>query len=83
MKADRMAPLRAMGRGRLVAYLAMVGAASGLLAWLVVYAADLVFDIKKPTVLAPALAIPRGALYGVIFALILSAYWKRRAGRAG
>ncbi len=82
MKADRTAPLRAMGRGRLVAYVAAVGAASGLLAWLVVYAAGLLFAIEKPTVLALALAIPRGALYGVIVALILSAYWKQRAGRA-
>lgn len=74
-----MARFRAMGRWPFVRYLAVVGAASGLLAWLVAYAAHFVFGVDKPSVLALVLAIPRGALYGVIMALILSAYWTRRA----
>lgn len=36
-----------------------------------------VFDFDKPSVLPLVLAIPRGALYGVIIALILRAYWNR------
>ncbi len=72
-----MASLRAMERKKLVAYLALIGGVAGLLAWLVVYAAHLVVDASKPSVLALVLAIPRGALYGVIMALILRAYWNR------
>jgi len=74
-----MASLRAMKRGALVRYLAAVGGFAGLIAWLFAYAAAGVFDIGKPSVLALVLAIPRGALYGVILALILRAYWRRSA----
>ena len=74
--------MRAMSRSTLVARLGLVGAVSGIIAWAVMLVAHLVFGVDRPSVTSLLLAIPRGALYGVILALILHAYWKRHPGNS-
>lgn len=69
--------MRAMSRSALVVRVALIGAASAPIAWAMVLVAHWVFGGDGPSVTALLLAIPRGALYGVILALILHAYWKR------
>jgi membrane associated rhomboid family serine protease len=68
---------RTMGTWSLVLYLATVGAFAGLAAWTMAFAGHLLFDIGRPSGIALVLAIPRGAVFGVVLALILRVYWNR------
>lgn len=72
--------MRALPLPYFFGYFAAIGAAAGLGAWLLIFVLGLLSDLEEPSGLALALAIPRGALFGVILALILRAVWKRRAG---
>jgi len=72
---------RAMGTWSLVLYLATVGAFAGLAAWAVIFIAHLLFDVARPSGIALLLAIPRGAIFGVVLGLILWVYWNRRHGQ--
>ena len=79
-----MAGLRewqAMGTWSLVVRCAAVGAAAGFLAWAVVFAAHLLFDTDRPSAIALLLAIPRGAIFGIVLALVLRAHWNRLRGQ--
>ena len=69
---------REMGMWSLGLRLAALGAFAGFAAWTVVWIAALMFQIGRPSVLALALAIPRGAIFGTVLALILRAHWYRR-----
>lgn len=71
----------AMGKWPFILRLAAVGAFAGLASWLLAYVLPLLFDISRPSVMALVWAVPRGALYGVILALILWMYWSRTEGR--
>ncbi|MEK6254381.1 MAG: hypothetical protein N2B05_06795 [Gemmatimonadales bacterium] len=71
----------ALGKWSLVLRFAAVGAFAGLVSWVLAYALHLLFDISKPSVMALLLAVPRGAVFGVILALILWMYWSRTQGR--
>jgi hypothetical protein len=70
-----------MGTWSLVLRLATVGAFAGLASWAVVWVGDLLFDIGRPSTIALVLAIPRGAIFGTVLALILRAYWIRIHGQ--
>ena len=70
----------AQGKWSLAARFAAIGAFAGLVAWGAVFLASLFFDIGRPSGMALVLAIPRGALFGVILAFILRAYWRRFPG---
>ena len=72
---------RTMGRWSLVLYLATVGAFAGLAAWTVILVAHLLFDFGRPSGIALLLAIPRGAIFGVVLGLILRVYWNRPHGQ--
>ncbi len=72
--------MRAMSRSSLVVYMGLVGAVAGFAAWGAVLSAHVLFEVGRPSVVALLLAIPRGALFGVILALILHAHWRRRCG---
>ena len=67
----------AMGKWSLVLRFAAMGASAGLVAWTVVFAAHLLFDVGRPSAVALLLAVPRGAIFGVVLGLILRAYWSR------
>ena len=64
-----------MSRVSLVLYMGLAGAAAGIVAWAAVLVGHMLFEIAKPSVLSLLLAIPRGALFGIILALILHGYW--------
>jgi len=72
---------RTGSRSSLVMYFGLIGAVAGLAAWGVVLAAAALLGFDRPGVVALLLAIPRGALFGVILALILRAYWRRHVGK--
>jgi len=67
----------AKGKWTLLAGLAATGAVAGFVAWAFAFAGHLLFGISRPGALALLLAVPRGALFGAILALILRAYWNR------
>jgi len=60
----------AMGKRSFVLRLAAVGAFASLVSWVLVYGLDMLLDIR-PSTTALLLAVPRGAVFGVILALIL------------
>ena len=72
--------MRALSLPALLARLALAGAVAGLVAWLAVLGLHLLFEVSRPSWLELLLAIPRGAVFGMILALILYAYWKRQPG---
>jgi hypothetical protein len=63
--------------------LATVGAFAGFAAWAVVWVTHLLFEIGRPNSIALILAIPRGAIFGTVLALILRACWSRSRGQHG
>ena len=75
--------MRAMSLSALIVRLGLVGAFAGLVAWLTVLGLHLLFEVSRPSWLALLLAIPRGAVVGMILALVLHAYWKRHPGTGG
>ncbi len=72
------ASYRALSRWSLLVRFALLGAFAGLAAWALVWPLHLFLDVNKPSVLALLLAIPRGALFGVLLALFLHWRWHRR-----
>ena len=72
--------MRALSLPALIVRLGLAGAFAGLVAWLAVLGLHLVFETSKPSWLALLLAVPRGAVFGAILALILCAYWRRHPG---
>ena len=72
---------RTASRSSLVMFFGLIGAVAGLVAWGVVLTAGALLGFDRPGVVALLLAIPRGALFGVILALCLHAYWRRRPGK--
>ena len=72
--------MRAMSLSALLVRLGLVGAFSGLVAWLAVLGLHLLFEVSRPSWVELLLAIPRGAVVGMILALVLHAYWKRHPG---
>ena len=71
--------IRSLSLSTIVVRFGLVGAVSGFVAWVVVLGLHVLFDVSRPSVMALILAIPRGAVYGMILALILHAYWKRHS----
>ncbi len=71
--------LRAMSRWDLVLRIGTAGAVAGLVAWLFALAAYSLFDATRPSGISLLLAVLRGALFGIIVALVLRAYWNRRS----
>ena len=74
---NRLRALSGMSRVALVVYLGLAGAAAGIVAWAVVLVGHMLFEIGKPSMLSLLLAIPRGALFGILLAFILRAYWAK------
>ena len=74
--------MSSLSRGSLVLRIGLVGAVAGFLAWAVVLLGHIGFGIGRPSGLALLLAIPRGALFGIIIALILYEYWKKHPIRS-
>ena len=75
--------MRAMSLSALIVRLGLVGASAGLVAWLTVLGLHLLCEVSRPSWVALLLAIPRGAVVGVLLALVLHAYWRRHPGTGG
>lgn len=73
--------MRAMSLSSIVVRLGLVGTIAGLVAWVMFLGLHGLFEMPRPSGMALLLAIPRGAFFGMIFALILHAYWKRHFGK--
>ena len=71
--------IRAMSRRDIIVHSGAVGAVAGLAAWLLVVVLAMLWDMDKPSGLALLLAIPRGAIFAIVLALVLHAYWNRRS----
>jgi putative flippase GtrA len=72
--------MREMSLSALIVRLGLVGALAGLVAWLTVLSLHLLSEGSRPSWVALLLAIPRGAVVGMILALVLHAYWKHHPG---
>ena len=70
-----------MGKWSLVVRLAALGAFAGFAAWTVVFVAHSLFDVGRPSGIALLLAIPRGAIFGAVLALVLRVCWNRPRGQ--
>jgi hypothetical protein len=68
---------RTLSRWALVARFALVGFFAGFFAWVLVLGLRLLVDGSQPTITSLFWAMPRGALFGAILALILHAWWQR------
>ena len=75
MKTDWHA-MRTLSLSVLIVRLVLVGVFAGLVAWLVALGLAPLFEISRPSGVALLFAILRGAVAGMIVALILHAYWK-------
>ena len=75
-----LATYRTMSRPALVARFALIGLLAGLLAWILVFGLRLLAGDSAPTITSLLWAMPRGALFGAILALILHAWWRRHPG---
>ncbi len=74
--------MRAMSLSSILVRFGVLGAFSGLGAWVLVLAVRMAVDGSSPGWLALLLAIPRGALFGMILAGALHMYWKRHPGKS-
>ena len=72
--------MRAMPLPALMVRLGLAGALAGIAAWLLVLGLHLFLQVSRPSWVALLLAIPRGAVFGMILALVLHAFWKRHPG---
>jgi hypothetical protein len=72
--------MRAMSLSALIVRLGLVGAFAGFVAWLTVLGVHLLFEVFRPSWVALLLAIPRGAVVGMVWTLVLYASWKRHPG---
>lgn len=68
--------MRALSLSALIVRLGLVGASAGVVAWLMALGLAPVLEVSRPSWADLLLAIPRGAVAGMIVALILHAYWK-------
>jgi hypothetical protein len=68
---------RTLSRWALVARFALVGFFAGFFAWVLVLGLRSLVDGSQPTITSLFWAMPRGALFGAILALILHAWWQR------
>ena len=68
---------RTLSRWALVARVALVGFFAGFFAWVLVFGLRLLAGDSGPTITSLLWAMPRGALFGAILALILHAWWRR------
>jgi hypothetical protein len=82
MRAD-LDSLSRMSVSQYVAYLVVVGALAGVVAWCLVALGHLVFDISRPTSLALLLAIPRGSLFALIVGFGVRLWLRVRGNQAG
>jgi hypothetical protein len=73
--------MRAMSLPSIVMRLGLGGAMAGLGAWVLVWVLRMLVDGSSPSGMALLLAIPRGAIFGMILGLVLHTYWKRNPGR--
>ena len=67
---------RVLSRWALVARFALVGFIAGAVAWVLVLGVRLLAGDSGPTITSLFWAMPRGALFGAILALILHAWWR-------
>ena len=67
---------RTLPRWTLVARFALVGFFAGFFAWVLVFGLRLLAGDGGPTVTSLLWAMPRGALFGAILALILHTWWR-------
>ena len=67
---------RALSRWSLVARLALVGFVAGFVAWVLVFGLRVLAGDSGPTITSLLWAMPRGALFGAILALVLHAWWR-------
>ena len=72
---------RRLSRWALVARFALVGLFAGFLAWVLVFGLRVFAGDSGPTVTSLLWAMPRGALFGAILALILHAWWRSHPGQ--
>jgi RsiW-degrading membrane proteinase PrsW (M82 family) len=79
--ASNKTAIRTMSRWSLVWRFGVAGAFAGFAAWAVVLAAHMLFGVSRPSGISLLLAMPRGALFGIILALILHFFWNRPSGR--
>ena len=67
---------RTLSRWALVARFALAGFFAGFFAWVLVFGLRLLAGDSGPTITSLLWAMPRGALFGAILALILHAWWR-------
>ena len=72
-----LSTFRTLRRWTLVVRFALVGFFAGFFAWVLVFGLRLLAGDGGPTITSLLWAMPRGALFGVILALILHAWWRR------
>ena len=72
---------RTLSRWALVARFALVGFFAGFFAWVLIFGLRLLSADNGPTITSLFWAMPRGALFGVILALILLAWWRRSSSQ--
>ena len=72
---------RTLSRWALVTRFALVGFVAGFFAWVLVLGLRLLVDGSSPTITSLLWAMPRGALFGAILALILHTWWRRHPGQ--
>jgi hypothetical protein len=68
---------RTLSRWALVARFVLVGFIAGFIAWVLVFGLRLLAGDSGPTITSLLWAMPRGALFGAILALIMHAWWQR------
>jgi hypothetical protein len=73
---------RVMSLQNLIVRFGLIGALAGFGAWVLMLAAHMLFEVSRPSGIALLLAIPRGALYAIILAVILHLYWKKHRGKS-
>ena len=74
-----LATYRTMSRLALVVRLALIGLSAGFLAWVLVYGLRLLAGESAPTIASLLWAMPRGALFGAILALVFHAWWRHHS----
>ena len=67
---------RALSRWALVGRLALLGFVAGFIAWVLVFGLRTLAGDSGPTITSLLWAMPRGALFGAIFALVLHTWWR-------
>ena len=72
-----LSAFRALSRWSLVSRLALVGFVAGFVAWILVFGLRMLAGDSGPTITSLLWAMPRGALFGAILALVLHAWWLR------